>query len=673
MTAVIAANPKFTFVSSAGVPLANGTVTVYEAGTTTPANTWVDADQAILNENPIELDARGSATIWLDPAASYDFVVKNAASVTQYTIENVRGASAASAVSTTVDRFSGTGAQTAFTLSVSPSSEEPTIVFVDGVYIQKNAYTVSGNILTFAVAPASGTNNIEVNTLDIVDYPNALAELADLVDPSQYGDAAQDYTGAEVFAVKQSSAFAKISLSNLGSWIATVFEAFLQIGVGGVARTLRAKMRDLPVVPEDYEAAGNGTTIDTAACQKWATAITTFNVAGAVKSGSIYKLDDKVDFVISGAGQWFHVDGFGGRFIQNTDNTQPCFEINADGVGNVNNGSFKNMFITLAVGATDPQHVGILITGDDDVMSDWDFSGNRVLYGTAAARVEKLAHTTGFGDEGPVIFSNWDKTFAIANNLNNLVFTTGSGTGNVFSNMRCTTIAADSSHFKFEGSGCVVGDLIFNGSQFGCQDSVTGSSVVEIGADTEYRAQINLSAIQMDANCNRPFKLSGTGSAEYVNFCVQGNNWGGDADLSVGMQPMSRSIVHDRNIDDRKGGVSYITNDVGALSTDIFTLTFENYGGAIVTIKTSGVVGNVGAMESKYTFAVKADGAGATSAQLLESEHLDRSQLTVSFSNLGSGQGKFTLAATSAGVGTSIHSQLEGTGHYWFAGREIIN
>lgn len=65
----------------------------------------------------------------------------------------------------TIDRFSGTGAATAFTLSVAPTSENFTYVFVAGVYTQKNVYSVAGTTLTFAVAPASGTNNIEVITI----------------------------------------------------------------------------------------------------------------------------------------------------------------------------------------------------------------------------------------------------------------------------------------------------------------------------------------------------------------------------------------------------------------------------------------------------------------------------------------------------------------------------
>jgi hypothetical protein len=68
----------------------------------------------------------------------------------------------ASAGNLSVDRFSGTGAQTAFTLSVQPASENNTWVYIGGVYQQKDTYSISGTTLTFSEAPLSGTDNVEV-------------------------------------------------------------------------------------------------------------------------------------------------------------------------------------------------------------------------------------------------------------------------------------------------------------------------------------------------------------------------------------------------------------------------------------------------------------------------------------------------------------------------------
>lgn len=70
----------------------------------------------------------------------------------------------ATAGNMTIDRFSGTGAQTAFVLSVSPGSENNTDVYIHGIYQQKDTYSLSGTTLTFDEAPVLGTNNIEVRS-----------------------------------------------------------------------------------------------------------------------------------------------------------------------------------------------------------------------------------------------------------------------------------------------------------------------------------------------------------------------------------------------------------------------------------------------------------------------------------------------------------------------------
>lgn len=72
-------------------------------------------------------------------------------------------AQSVASVTPTVLRFSGTGAQTTFNLGIANLDEKLTNVFVGGVYRQKDTYDVINGVLTFAVAPASGTNNIEVN------------------------------------------------------------------------------------------------------------------------------------------------------------------------------------------------------------------------------------------------------------------------------------------------------------------------------------------------------------------------------------------------------------------------------------------------------------------------------------------------------------------------------
>lgn len=70
-----------------GDPLAGGKVYFYEAGTTTPKNTYTDQGGATPNANPVILDSAGRASIW--GTGSYKEVVKTSADVTISTKDSV--------------------------------------------------------------------------------------------------------------------------------------------------------------------------------------------------------------------------------------------------------------------------------------------------------------------------------------------------------------------------------------------------------------------------------------------------------------------------------------------------------------------------------------------------------------------------------------------------------
>jgi len=65
------------------------------------------------------------------------------------------------------DQFSGTGSQTAYTLSAAPANTASILVAVSGVLQDPSTYSVSGTTLTFSAAPPSGTGNISVRYLGI--------------------------------------------------------------------------------------------------------------------------------------------------------------------------------------------------------------------------------------------------------------------------------------------------------------------------------------------------------------------------------------------------------------------------------------------------------------------------------------------------------------------------
>ncbi len=69
-----------------------------------------------------------------------------------------------------VQRFSGDGSDTTFTLNRTVASVQSVLVSVDGVVQDTSAYTIpDGTTLTFTAAPSTGTNNIFVNYLGTMD------------------------------------------------------------------------------------------------------------------------------------------------------------------------------------------------------------------------------------------------------------------------------------------------------------------------------------------------------------------------------------------------------------------------------------------------------------------------------------------------------------------------
>lgn len=87
--ALLSPNPKQQFFDANGQPLVGGKVYTYAAGTTTPVVTYVDAAGVTTNTNPIILDSRGMANIWLDTTVNYKYAVFDALDVPIFTTDNI--------------------------------------------------------------------------------------------------------------------------------------------------------------------------------------------------------------------------------------------------------------------------------------------------------------------------------------------------------------------------------------------------------------------------------------------------------------------------------------------------------------------------------------------------------------------------------------------------------
>ena len=147
-TTSLSPTPKLQFFDLNGAPLAGGLLYTYEAGSTTPLATYTDSTGLIANTNPIVLDSRGEANVWLG-AAMYKFALYTSVGVLIWTVDNING-------STFASNATGDGTTTAFSVV-----NGFTAIYINGVYQNRNTYTVTSGTVTFTQAPPL-TSIIEV-------------------------------------------------------------------------------------------------------------------------------------------------------------------------------------------------------------------------------------------------------------------------------------------------------------------------------------------------------------------------------------------------------------------------------------------------------------------------------------------------------------------------------
>jgi hypothetical protein len=149
------------FFDNNGNPLSGGKIYTYEAGTSTPLVTYTSSSGNTAHTNPIILDSAGrvpGGEIW-NQLQLYKFVLKTSADVTIATYDNVGSSFNVTAI---IANFTGNGSTVAFTLASAPAGEGATNIYINGVYQQKNTYSIAGAVVTFSEAPPS-TSSIEVN------------------------------------------------------------------------------------------------------------------------------------------------------------------------------------------------------------------------------------------------------------------------------------------------------------------------------------------------------------------------------------------------------------------------------------------------------------------------------------------------------------------------------
>jgi hypothetical protein len=149
------------FFNNDGTVLSGGKIYTYAAGTSTPLSSYTTSSGTIARTNPIILDSAGrvpgSGQVWIT-SATYKFVLNDSTDALIATYDNI---SAVGASFYQIQNFTGDATTTSFTLSSAPNNENSTFVYINGVYQNKNTYSISGVTLIFSEAPPT-TSKIEV-------------------------------------------------------------------------------------------------------------------------------------------------------------------------------------------------------------------------------------------------------------------------------------------------------------------------------------------------------------------------------------------------------------------------------------------------------------------------------------------------------------------------------
>jgi len=88
MTAALTPVPKIQFFADDGTPLVGGKLYSYAAGTTTPLATYTTYAGTVANTNPVILDSRGEANVWLT-GVLYKLALYDADDALIWTVDNV--------------------------------------------------------------------------------------------------------------------------------------------------------------------------------------------------------------------------------------------------------------------------------------------------------------------------------------------------------------------------------------------------------------------------------------------------------------------------------------------------------------------------------------------------------------------------------------------------------
>jgi len=134
------------FFTNTGAVLTGGKLYTYAAGTTTPLPSYTTSAGNVARTNPIVLNSAGrvgdGGEIWIT-SVPYKFVLTDSTDVLIATYDNIFGSGAFA-----VTNYTGNGSTVGYAVTGNVVA-----VYINGVYQNRNTYSVSSGTLTFSQAP----------------------------------------------------------------------------------------------------------------------------------------------------------------------------------------------------------------------------------------------------------------------------------------------------------------------------------------------------------------------------------------------------------------------------------------------------------------------------------------------------------------------------------------
>lgn len=245
--------PRVQFFANNGRPLIGGRIHTYVAGSSTRARTYKDAAKAQPNANPIILDARGEASVYLAEGVEYKFVIEDSTGALIMTQEPVYGA-------------------------IWPNAAE-----------WPSDATLSYQYMTDAKAAASAIGPVKFyDTKAQADAAIGTMANGDIIEVAIDETRAGARTrykvqaGALVFVVNLDQVRVDLAAATGASLV-----GFQQAGTGAIVRTAQDKMRELVSV-KDFGAVGDGVADDTSAIQSAVNSFGSGGVLATANGGTLY-------------------------------------------------------------------------------------------------------------------------------------------------------------------------------------------------------------------------------------------------------------------------------------------------------------------------------------------------------------------------------------------------